>query len=154
MNVNGVHLRSVQFSSWIWLIFLVNWNDREWTWLIFLVNWKLSSHKEGNIWLKLSITISFSPKNLFFYPYFHKKVFHFIFYSYLSLKNFLQWTDREWSWLIFLSLKSSWLWVIVAQILSKWSWVIVAHEKYELSYLCSRRLYYRKILTYVFTLGV
>ena len=110
MNVNGVHFRSVQFSSWIWLIFLVNWYDREWTWLIYLVNWKLSSHKEGIIWLKYSITISFSPKNFFFHSIYSNAVLFLPTFSQKSLPfHFL---------FLFISLK------IFAM---NWSWVIVAH---------------------------
>ena len=41
---------SLTFMSELWLIFLLNWNEREWTWLIFLVNLIFSSFEFKQIW--------------------------------------------------------------------------------------------------------
>ena len=46
------------------------------------------------------------------------------------------WTEREWSWLIFLLNKNSWMWVIVAHFV--WEVIVsdLAHEKSEFVHLC------------------
>ena len=108
MNVNVVHLRSVQFSSWIWLIFLVNWNECEWTWLIFLVNWNLSSTRCGtNNPFKFLFISNFHKKSVPYYLllFSFTKIMHIFGLHILLLFHELEWTQfisvwiRSWGFL-------------------------------------------------------
>ena len=159
MNKIANHFRSVQFSSWIWLIFLLILSS--WSWVIVahifgLVQFIFSSFKFIQIREKESLfftqkpflflfwrllfwkitsqqqTFDSWPKNLKFildFPTFIQKNNVYLRLACDRELNVSELGSHIWK------LKSSWSWVNVAHILSKWTWVIVAHEKCELSHL-------------------